>query len=82
MTRQKIEKELQKVRQQLADLQKREQELDQQRQMAEDAEKMKFIEKHKISLEQLTLLNKLSEEQLTQLLQQRSQKEDRNHEEI
>lgn len=72
MTREKIEKQLSRVRQQIADLQAKEKELEQQKQMAEDAEKMKFIEKYKISLEQLTLLNKLSEEQLAQLLQHKS----------
>ncbi len=82
MTREKIEKQLARVRQQIADLQAKEKELEQQRQMAEDAEKMKFIEKHKISLKQLTLLNKLSEEQLAQLLQHKSQKEEMSHEEI
>ena len=32
--------------------------------MAEDAEKMKFIEKNKISLDRLILLNKVSEEEI------------------
>ena len=52
MTKERIEKELLKVREQLAGLQARQKDLEEQLQMAEDAEKMKFIEKNKISLEQ------------------------------
>ena len=58
MTKERIEKELSKVRQQLATLQARQKDLEEQLQMAEDAEKMKFIEKNKISLDRLILLNK------------------------
>ncbi len=43
--------------------------------MAEDAEKMKFIEKNKISLDQLILLNKVSEEEILHLLQKKKQEE-------
>ena len=43
--------------------------------MAEDAEKMKFIEKNKISLERLILLNKVSEEEILSLLKQKEQEE-------
>lgn len=42
VTKERIEKELQKVRQQLATLQERQKDLEEQLQMAEDAEKMKF----------------------------------------
>ena len=68
MTKERIEKELQKVRQQLATLQERQKDLEEQLQMAEDAEKMKFIEKNKISLDRLILLNKVSEEEILHLL--------------
>ena len=61
MTKERIVKELSKVREQLAGLQARERDLAEQLQMAEDAEKMKFIEKNKISLDRLILLNKVSE---------------------
>ena len=71
MTKERIEKELQKVRQQLATLQERQKQL----QMAEDAEKMKFIEKNKISLDRLILLNKVSEEEILHLLKQKEQEE-------
>lgn len=75
MTKERIEKELQKVRQQLATLQERQKELEEQLQMAEDAEKMKFIEKNKISLDRLILLNKVSEEEILHLLKQKEQEE-------
>ena len=89
MTRERIEKELSKVRGQLADLQEKQKDLESQLQMAEDAEKMKFIEKNKISLEQLILLNKVSEEEILSLLKKREQEESKqepekeaiNHEE-
>ena len=75
MTKERIEKELQKVRQQLATLQERQKDLEEQLQMAEDAEKMKFIEKNKISLDRLILLNKVSEEEIRHLLKQKEQEE-------
>ena len=74
-TKERIEKELQKVRQQLATLQERQKDLEEQLQMAEDAEKMKFIEKNKISLDRLILLNKVSEEEILHLLKQKEQEE-------
>ena len=75
MTKERIEKELQKVRQQLAPLQERQKDLEEQLQMTEDAEKMKFIEKNKISLDRLILLNKVSEEEILHLLKQKEQEE-------
>ena len=75
MTKERIEKELQKVRQQLATLQERQKDLEEQLQMAEDAEKMKFIEKNKISLDRLIVLNKVSEEEILHLLKQKEQEE-------
>ena len=75
MTKERIEKELQKVRQQLATVQERQKDLEEQLQMAEDAEKMKFIEKNKISLDRLILLNKVSEEEILHLLKQKEQEE-------
>lgn len=75
MTKERIEKELQKVRQQLATLQERQKDLEEQLQVAEDAEKMKFIEKNKISLDRLILLNKVSEEEILHLLKQKEQEE-------
>lgn len=85
MTKERIEKELLKVREQLAGLKARQKDLEEQLQMAEDAEKMKFIEKNKISLERLMLMNKVSEEEILHLLkkkeqEQQSEKEAVSHE--
>lgn len=73
MTKERIEKELSKVRGQLAVLTEKQKDLEAQLQMAEDAEKMKFIEKNKISLERLILLNKVSEEEMVSLLRKKEQ---------
>lgn len=78
MTKERIVKELSKVREQLAGLQARERDLAEQLQMAEDAEKMKFIEKNKISLDRLILLNKVSEEEIMRLLKEKSRKKQHN----
>ena len=75
MTKERIVKELSKVRKQLAELQEKQKDLESQLQMAEDAEKMKFIEKNKISLERLILLNKVSEEEILSLLRKKEQEE-------
>lgn len=75
MTKERIEKELLKVREQLVGLQARQKDLEEQLQMTEDAEKMKFIEKNKISLERLILLNKVSEEEILHLLKKKEQEE-------
>ena len=75
MTKERIEKELTKVREQLAGLQARQKDLEEQLQMAEDAEKMKFIVKNKISLERLIILNKVSEEEIRHLLKKKEQEE-------
>jgi hypothetical protein len=75
VTKERIKKELSKVRGQLADLQEKQKDLEGQLQMVEDAEKMKFIEKNKISLEHLILLNKVSEEEILSLLRKKEQEE-------
>lgn len=71
MTKERIEKELSKVRLQLAQLQEREKELTEQWQMAEDARTMKIIKKHKISSEKLQLLIKFSEDEILKLLEEK-----------
>ena len=71
MTKERINKELAKVREQLASLQAKEKDLDEQRQMAEDAEAMKIIKKYKISPEKLHLLNKVSEAEILCILEQK-----------
>lgn len=73
MTKERIEKELSKIREQLVKLQEKQKDLENQLQMAEDAEKMRFIEKNKISLERLILLNKISEEEIMTLLRKKEQ---------
>ena len=73
MKKERIQKELSKVDVQLVGLQARKKDLEEQLQMAEDAEKMKFIEKNKISLDRLALLNKVSEEEILSLLRQKEQ---------
>ena len=77
MTKERIVKELSKVREQLAGLQAREKDLAEQLQMVEDAEKMKFIEKNKISLERLMLMNKVSEEEILHLLKKKEQQSEK-----
>ncbi len=56
MTKERIEKELSKVDAQLESLQAKKKDLEEQKRMAERAEKMDIIEKHKISSEKLQLL--------------------------
>lgn len=74
MRKERIVKELSKVREQITELKEREKDLEGQLQMAEDAEKMKFIEKNKISLDQLILLNRVSEKEILRLLKEREEK--------
>lgn len=50
--------------------------------MAEDAEKMKFIEKNKISLERLMLMNKVSEEEILHLLKKKEQEQQSEEEAV
>ena len=75
MTKQRIEKELAKVREQLAAQQAKEKDLEEQRRMAERAEKIEFMEKNRISSEQLQLLIKFSEEEIKRLLAEKEMAE-------
>ena len=68
MTKERIEKELSKVRAQLETLQAKQKDLEEQKRMAEKAEK---IEKHKISSEKLQLLIKFSEDEILKLLEEK-----------
>lgn len=81
MTRERIEKELSKVRAQLETLQAKQKDLEEQKRMAERAEKMDIIEKNKISSEKLQLLIKLSEDEILQLLAEKEKKEMAGNEE-
>lgn len=73
MSVERINTQLKKVREQITHLQAKEKDLAEQKQMAEDAEAMKIIRKYKISSERLQMLNKLSEDEVRQLLQKRNQ---------
>ena len=68
--------QLKKVRDQIAQLHEKEKDLAEQKQMAEDAETMKIIKKYKISSERLQMLNKLSEDEVRNLLQKREQEKE------
>ena len=57
-------------------------ELEEQKDMVEKAEKMKFIEKNKISSEQLQLLIKFSEEEIMRLLKQKEKENEDNEKEV
>ena len=80
MTKERIERELNKVRQQIIQLQTKEKELVEQKQMAEDAEAMKIIKKYKISSEKLQLLNKFSEDEISYLLAEKEKETVQNEE--
>lgn len=82
MSVERINSQLKKVREQIAQLQAREKDLVEQKQMAEDAEAMKIIKKYKISSEKLQLLNKLSEDEIARLLAQREKETLSNEEKI
>ena len=71
MTKERIEKELSKVEAQLESLQAKKKDLEEQKRMAERAEKMDIIEKHKISSEKLQLLIKFSEDEILKLLEEK-----------
>ncbi len=84
MTKGKISQKLSKVNEQLEILQAKQKELERQKQEAEDAESLKIIRRYKISSEQLQLLNQLSEEEISMLLEEKRKKEKEtfSHEEI
>lgn len=81
MTKERIYRELDRVRGQIAQLQAKEKDLEEQRQMAEDAEAMKMIKKYKISSEKLQLLNRFSEEEIQRLLEEKEKEGAGNEEE-
>jgi hypothetical protein len=68
MTKEKVKRELAKVRDQLARLQKREAYLKQELKMAEDAEKQSILDKHHISVEELTEMIKAKKAEEKRLL--------------
>ena len=68
---QRIEKEITKTKEQLATIQAKLKNLEEEKRMAERAEKMDIIEKHKISSEKLQLLIKFSEDEILKLLEEK-----------
>ena len=76
MSVERINSQLNKVREQIAQLQEKEKDLAEQKQMAEDAETMKIIKKYKISSERLQMLDRLSEDEVRNLLQKREQEKE------
>ena len=68
MSKVKIEKELIKVRGQLQSLQKKEAYLEQELKMAEAAEKQAILDKHHISVEELTAMIKTKKEEEKKIL--------------
>lgn len=76
MSVERINSQLNKVREQIAQLQEKEKDLAEQKQMAEDAETMKIIKKYKISSERLQMLNRLSEDEVRNLLQKLEQEKE------
>lgn len=71
MTRERIERDLGKIRDKLANLEARKRDLEGQLQEAEDAEKMRIIQKNRITVEQLILMTKVSEEEINSLLRKK-----------
>ena len=79
---QRIEKEITKTKEQLATMQAKLKNLEEEKRMAERAEKLDIIEKHKISSEKLQLLIKFSEDEILQLLAQKEKERTRNEEKV
>lgn len=82
MTKERIYKELGKVRGQIAQLQAKEKELEEQRQLSEDAEAKKIIKKYKISSEKLMLLNRISEDEILSLLKGKEKEDVENEQKM
>lgn len=79
---QRIEKEITKTKEQLATIQAKLKNLEEEKRMAERAEKLDIIEKHKISSEKLQLLIKFSEDEILQLLEQKEKERTGNEEKV
>lgn len=79
---QRIEKEITKTKEQLAAIQAKLKDLEEEKRMAERAEKLDIIEKHKISSEKLQLLIKFSEDEILQLLAQKEKERTGNEEKV
>ena len=79
---QKIEKQIQKVQEQLYGLQAKLKDLEEQKRMAERAERIEFMEKNRISSEQLQLLIQFEEKELKRLLAEKEKEKAKNEEKV
>ena len=79
---QRKEKEITTTTEQLATIQAKLKNLEEEKRMAERAEKLDIIEKHKISSEKLQLLIKFSEDEILQLLAQKEKERTGNEEKV
>ena len=73
MSLEKICRELEKIEEQLKDLQEKKKELEEQKIMAEDAASIKVIRRLNISPAKLQLLNRLSEDEIFNLLKKKEE---------
>lgn len=82
MTREKLEKELQKIRQQLRDLTRKEQELSLLKEQMDLDEAKAIVEKRKISPEDLKKLLDLKESEIKEILEKRKKEDEENQSKI
>lgn len=75
MTKEKIQMKLEKIRSDIAKLQKEEKYWMQEEKAVEDAEKLKIIQKNNISAEQLIFLKGLKEEEIRMIMNKRKEAE-------
>ncbi len=73
MTKDKIRRKLEKIRSDIAMLQKEEKQWMQEEKAAEDAEKLKIIQKSNISSEQLIFLNGLKKDEIAMIMNKRKE---------
>ena len=81
MTREQLQKKIEKVQYQILELQEREKELIAEKEMADMAASREIIEKKKISPEMLTMLSRYSEQEIRLMLEEKKQKEGKNEHE-
>ncbi len=82
MTREKLEKELEKIRQQLRDLTRKEQELSALKEQMDLDEAKAIVEKRKIAPEDLKKLLDLKESEINEILEKRKKEYEGNQSKI
>lgn len=75
MTKERRKQQIQKIHEQLEALKEKARRLEAEDKQADDAEKMKIIEKNKISIDELIMLTRLSEQEIKELLGRKQQDE-------